>query len=49
LRRRSHFGPNRRVGVFGAHVVAVDVERRQYVTAAVGWVSADLAKPWLEL
>ena len=34
------FGPNRRVGADGAHVVAVDVERRQYVPS-IGWVSAD--------
>lgn len=36
------FGPNRRVGAEGAHVVAVDVERRQYVPS-IGWVSADLS------
>jgi ABC-type branched-subunit amino acid transport system substrate-binding protein len=34
------FGPNRRVGALGAHIVAVDVEKKQY--AATGaWVSAD--------
>ena len=36
------FGPNRRVGADGAHVVAVDVERKQYAPS-VGWVSADPA------
>ena len=36
------FGPNRRVGADGAHVVAVDVERKQYVPS-IGWVSADAA------
>ncbi|HLL73753.1 MAG TPA: ABC transporter substrate-binding protein [Pyrinomonadaceae bacterium] len=34
------FGPNRRVGAAGAHVVAVDVESRQYVPS-IGWVSAE--------
>jgi ABC-type branched-subunit amino acid transport system substrate-binding protein len=34
------FGPNRRVGALGAHIVAVDVEKKQY--AATGaWVSAN--------
>jgi ABC-type branched-subunit amino acid transport system substrate-binding protein len=33
------FGPNRRVGAQGAHVVSVDVERGRYVPA--GWVSAN--------
>lgn len=36
------FGPGRRVGANGAHVVAVDVEGRQYVPS-VGWVSAETA------
>jgi ABC-type branched-subunit amino acid transport system substrate-binding protein len=34
------FGPNRRVGAHGAHVIAVDVERGEYVPSA-GWVSAE--------
>jgi ABC-type branched-subunit amino acid transport system substrate-binding protein len=34
------YGPNRRVGARGAHIVAVDLEKKQY--AATGaWVSAD--------
>jgi ABC-type branched-subunit amino acid transport system substrate-binding protein len=34
------YGPNRRVGALGAHIVAVDVEKKQY--AATGaWVSAE--------
>jgi ABC-type branched-subunit amino acid transport system substrate-binding protein len=34
------YGPNRRVGALGAHIVTVDVEKKQY--AATGaWVSAD--------
>jgi ABC-type branched-subunit amino acid transport system substrate-binding protein len=34
------FGPNRRVGALGAHIVTVDVEKKQY-TATGAWVSAD--------
>ena len=36
------YGPNRRIGAAGAHIVSVDVERKQYVPS-VGWVSADAA------
>ncbi|MDT7603247.1 MAG: hypothetical protein QOF61_1244 [Acidobacteriota bacterium] len=34
------YGPNRRVGAHGAHIVTVDVEKKQYV-ATGAWVSAD--------
>jgi ABC-type branched-subunit amino acid transport system substrate-binding protein len=34
------FGPNRRTGALGAHIVAVDVEKKQYASTGA-WVSAD--------
>jgi ABC-type branched-subunit amino acid transport system substrate-binding protein len=34
------YGPNRRVGALGAHIVTVDVEKKQYAATGV-WVSAD--------
>ena len=36
---RITFGPNRRVGAAGAHVVAIDVAESQFATAS-GWVKA---------
>jgi ABC-type branched-subunit amino acid transport system substrate-binding protein len=32
------YGPNRRIGAFGAHIVTVDLENRRYVP--VGWYNA---------
>ncbi|HZI17983.1 MAG TPA: ABC transporter substrate-binding protein [Pyrinomonadaceae bacterium] len=37
---RLTFGPNRRVGAAGAHIVTVDPEKKEYAVAA-GWVSAN--------
>ncbi|HEX8163446.1 MAG TPA: ABC transporter substrate-binding protein [Pyrinomonadaceae bacterium] len=34
------YGPNRRVGALGAHIVAVDVEKRQYAPTGV-WASPE--------
>lgn len=34
------FGPNRRVGAMGAHIIAVNVEKKEYVPVG-GWVKAD--------
>jgi ABC-type branched-subunit amino acid transport system substrate-binding protein len=36
---RITFGPNRRVGAAGAHVVAVDVAEKEFATAS-GWIKA---------
>lgn len=37
---RLTFGPNRRVGAAGAHVVTIDPEKKEYA-AVGGWVSAN--------
>ena len=37
---RLTFGPNRRVGARGAHIVSIDTEKKQYVSAGE-WVAAD--------
>jgi ABC-type branched-subunit amino acid transport system substrate-binding protein len=33
------FGPNRRVGAAGAHVVSIDVAEKEFATAS-GWIKA---------
>lgn len=40
LTPRLTFGPNRRVGAAGAHVLTVDPEKKEYGTAG-GWVAAN--------
>ncbi|HEV2762909.1 MAG TPA: ABC transporter substrate-binding protein [Pyrinomonadaceae bacterium] len=40
--RPVSFGPNRRIGAPGAHIVRVDTEKKQYVSAGE-WVAADLS------
>ncbi|HYO62466.1 MAG TPA: ABC transporter substrate-binding protein [Pyrinomonadaceae bacterium] len=37
---RVTFGPNRRVGANGAHIVLIDTDKKQYVSAGQ-WVAAD--------
>ena len=36
---RITFGPNRRVGAAGAHVVAIDLAEKEFATAS-GWIKA---------
>jgi hypothetical protein len=36
---RVTFGPNRRVGAAGAHVVSIDTAEKQFTTAS-GWIKA---------
>lgn len=40
LMPRITFGPNRRVGVLGAHMITIDPEKKQFVPAS-GWISAN--------
>jgi ABC-type branched-subunit amino acid transport system substrate-binding protein len=39
LTPRITFGPNRRVGAAGAHVVAIDLAEKEFATAS-GWIKA---------
>ena len=40
LTPRLSFGPNRRIGAAGAHMVTINPETKDFATAS-GWVSAN--------